>query len=117
MASATMFSSYQRLKHEEDHDQLQIAERLPVKSRLWSSLKRVPIKKRFRVNVKVPSSRKKVKLVRVSFGKLVERLKEGQDHFGHLFAGKYVHSRESYYMFILLTLLDVLGFGTVTFLL
>ncbi|KAE8694384.1 E3 ubiquitin-protein ligase RGLG2-like isoform X1 [Hibiscus syriacus] len=47
-----------------------------------------------RFRVKVPSLkrylRKKVKVARVSFGKLVKRLKESQAHFGDLFAGNYM---------------------------
>ncbi|KAL4352730.1 hypothetical protein GQ457_06G041140 [Hibiscus cannabinus] len=83
MASATKFS-YQRLKHEE--------EEVAGRARPWLRLRRVSVKKRFRV--RVPSLRrllrKKVKLVRVSLGKVVKRLKESQAHFGDLFAGNYM---------------------------
>ncbi|KAK8586941.1 hypothetical protein V6N13_085954 [Hibiscus sabdariffa] len=90
MASTTKFS-YQRLKHEEEeegHGHAEVAGR----ARPWLRLRRVSVKKRFRV--RVPSLRrllrKKVKLVRVSLGKMVKRLKESQAHFGDLFAGNYM---------------------------
>ncbi|KAG8482912.1 hypothetical protein CXB51_024193 [Gossypium anomalum] len=97
MASATKFS-YHRLKHEEEEGHVlevdEIAERLMMmgRPRPCVRLKRVSVKKRFRV--KVPSLRrllrKKVKLVRVSFGKMVKRFKESQAHLGDLFAGNYM---------------------------
>ncbi|XVF16307.1 hypothetical protein REPUB_Repub10bG0020000 [Reevesia pubescens] len=92
MASAAKFS-YQRLRHESNElDADEIAERLIGRSRTWNRLKRVPVRRRFRV--KVPSLkrllRRKVKLVRLSFAKLIKRLKESQAHFGDLFAGNYM---------------------------
>ncbi|XWS30426.1 hypothetical protein CRYUN_Cryun24cG0116600 [Craigia yunnanensis] len=92
MASAAKFS-YQRLRHEGNElDADEMAERLIGRSRTWYRLKRVPVRKRFRL--KVPSLkrflRRKVKLVRLSFAKLMKRLKESQAHFGDLFAGNYM---------------------------
>ncbi|KAE8717125.1 Pentatricopeptide repeat superfamily protein [Hibiscus syriacus] len=85
--------SYQRLKHEEGaHDEHE-ADWFPGRSRPWPRLRSVSVKiKRFRV--KVPSLRRylrrKLRVARVSFGKLVKRLKESQAHFGDLFAGNYM---------------------------
>ncbi|XWS32708.1 hypothetical protein CRYUN_Cryun22dG0013300 [Craigia yunnanensis] len=92
MASAAKFS-YQRLRHESNElDVEEIAERLIGRSRTWYRLKRVPVRRRFRL--KVPSLkrflRRKVKLVRLSFAKLMMRLKESQAHFGDIFAGNYM---------------------------
>ncbi|KAK8710260.1 hypothetical protein V6N13_145594 [Hibiscus sabdariffa] len=90
MASATKFS-YQRLKHEEEEEE-EGHDEVAGRARPWLRLRRVSVKKRFRV--RVPSLRrllkKKVKLVRVSLGKVVKRLKESQAHFGDLFAGNYM---------------------------
>ena len=92
MASAAKFS-YQRLRNEGNElDVDEITERLIGRSRTWYRLKRVSVRRRFRV--KVPSLkrflRRKVKLVRLSFAKLMKRLKESQAHFGDLFAGNYM---------------------------
>ncbi|KAB2011654.1 hypothetical protein ES319_D09G034700v1, partial [Gossypium barbadense] len=83
MASATKFS-YHRLKHEEEEGHVlevdEIAERLMMmgRPRPCVRLKRVSVKKRFRV--KVPSLRR---LLRKKF-------KESQAHLGDLFAGNYM---------------------------
>ncbi|XVF14004.1 hypothetical protein REPUB_Repub09cG0019200 [Reevesia pubescens] len=92
MASAAKFS-YQRLRHEGNElDGDEIAERLVGRSRTWNRLRRVAVRRRFRVKVRSLKRllRKKVKLVRVSFAKLMKRLKESQAHFGDLFAGNYL---------------------------
>ncbi|KAB1211712.1 hypothetical protein CJ030_MR6G022438 [Morella rubra] len=95
MGSFTKFS-YQRLGHEggfDDYDEER--DGLVARSRNWFRFKRVPSRRRFKL--KVPSLgrflRRKVRLlsaVRVSWAGLVKRLKEGQAHFGDLFAGNYV---------------------------
>jgi len=51
----------------------------------------VPSRRRFRL--KVPSLKRKVRLlssVRVSWGRVLKRLKESQAHFGDLFVGNYL---------------------------
>ena len=91
MASAAKFS-YQRLRHEGNElDVDEIAERLIRRSRTWYRLKRVPVKRRFRLKVtSLKRFLRKVKLVRLSVAKLMRRLKESQAHFGDLFAGNYM---------------------------
>ncbi|GMI99118.1 hypothetical protein HRI_003581100 [Hibiscus trionum] len=90
MASATKFSYQRLIKHEEEEDEVEAD--VTGRPRPWLRLRRVSAKKRFRV--RVPSLRrflrKRVKVFRVSFGKLVKRLKESQAHFGDLFAGNYM---------------------------
>ncbi|OMO69229.1 hypothetical protein COLO4_29188 [Corchorus olitorius] len=72
MAAADVKFSYQRLKHEELDADDDIAERLIGKSRSWFKLRRVPVRRRFRL--KIPSLkrilRRKIKLARLSFGKV-----------------------------------------------
>ncbi|XP_022750533.1 uncharacterized protein LOC111299556 isoform X1 [Durio zibethinus] len=92
MASTAKFS-YQRLRHEGNElDVDEIAETLIGRSRAWYRLKKIPVRRRFRL--KVPSLKRflkrKVKLVRLSFAKLMQRLKESKAHFGDLFAGNYM---------------------------
>ncbi|KAL9404156.1 hypothetical protein Peur_001128 [Populus x canadensis] len=87
---------YQKLKHEGFCDEYEERQRFNiVKSRRWYGFGRVHIRKRFRL--KVPSLgrflRRRVKLVsavRLSCAKVLKRLKEGQAHFGDLFAGNYL---------------------------
>jgi hypothetical protein len=87
---------YHKLKHEGFCDEYEERHRFNiVKSRRWYGFRRVHIRKRFRL--KVPSLgrflRRRVKLVsavRLSCAKVLKRLKEGQAHFGDLFAGNYL---------------------------
>ncbi|XP_059452071.1 uncharacterized protein LOC132182756 [Corylus avellana] len=99
MASIPKFS-YQRLGHEggfDDYDEERDDRDGVVRSRnnWYSRSKRAPSRRRFRL--KVPSLRRflrrKVRLlsaVKVSWGRVLKRLKEGQAHFGDLFAGNYL---------------------------
>ncbi|KAK7381054.1 hypothetical protein VNO78_33578 [Psophocarpus tetragonolobus] len=95
MTSMEMVSSsaiklpYQILRHEVEFDD----ERDRVRPKKWCKLKRVPLRRRFRV--KVPSWRRvwMVKKVMVLFAKVRRRFKEGQGHFGDLFAGNYVFTQ------------------------
>lgn len=96
MASASKFS-YQRLRNDagfefyDDEDR----ERVVLRTRSWSRLKRFTIRKKFKI--KVPSLRRflrrKLRLasnVKVAMGRVVKRLKESQNHLGDLFAGNYL---------------------------
>ncbi|QCD97123.1 hypothetical protein DEO72_LG6g1833 [Vigna unguiculata] len=83
---------YQKLRHEKGSDE----ERDRVSEKPWSRFrfKRVPIRRRFRL--KISSLRKLwrrrprlVSSVRVSYAKVLKRFKDGQVHFGDLFAGNY----------------------------
>ncbi|KAK6267274.1 hypothetical protein QUC31_018111 [Theobroma cacao] len=92
MAAAAKFS-YQRLRNGDDElDVDDIGERLTRRSRSFYRLKRIPVRRRFRL--KVPSLKRflrgKIKLVRLSFAKVMKRLKDSQSHFGDLFVGNYV---------------------------
>ncbi|XP_017974268.1 PREDICTED: uncharacterized protein LOC18600869 [Theobroma cacao] len=92
MAAAAKFS-YQRLRNGDDElDVDDIGERLTGRSRSFYRLKRIPVRRRFRL--KVPSLKRflrgKIKLVRLSFAKVMKRLKDSQSHFGDLFVGNYV---------------------------
>lgn len=93
MASASRIP-YQRLKHEDlfgDHEERERLIGRPS-SRSWQRLKRMNQRKRFRL--KIPSLRRflrrKVKLVHAAYAKMLKRFKEGQAHFGDLFAGNYL---------------------------
>ncbi|KAG4938445.1 hypothetical protein AAZX31_16G063700 [Glycine max] len=81
---------YQRLRHEKGWD-----DERERRSRSWFRFRRVPIRRRFRL--KIPSLRrlwrKRARLVssmRISYAKVMKRFKEGQVHFGDLFAGNYL---------------------------
>ncbi|XP_021298940.1 uncharacterized protein LOC110427708 [Herrania umbratica] len=92
MAAAAKFS-YQRLRNEDDElDVDDIRERLTGRSRSCYKLKRIPVRRRFRL--KVPSLKRflrgKIKLGRLSFAKVMKRLKDSQAHFGDLFVGNYM---------------------------
>ncbi|KAK7338629.1 hypothetical protein VNO77_19250 [Canavalia gladiata] len=85
---------YQRLKHENgsDEERDRVSTQRP---RSWFRFRKVPIRRRFRL--KIPSLRrlwrKKARLVstmRVSYAKVMKRFKDGQVHFGDLFAGNYL---------------------------
>lgn len=91
MGSISRFS-YQRLKEEgcfdDDFDD-QIG-RLRLSSTF--RLRRVHVRRRLKV--KIPSLRRflrrKARLVKRAWTKVVKRLKESQSHFGDLFAGNYL---------------------------
>nr|KYP71583.1 hypothetical protein KK1_010848 [Cajanus cajan] len=85
---------YQKLRHEnvsvEERDKVS-----QIRPKSWFRFRRVPIRRRFRL--KIPSLRrlwrKRARLVssmRISYAKVVKRFKEGQVHFGDLFAGNYL---------------------------
>ncbi|KAK7260656.1 hypothetical protein RIF29_26890 [Crotalaria pallida] len=89
MASISKFH-YQKLRSEDE-----IRERVILRPKNWFRLRRIPIRRRFRL--KVSSLRKlwrrKARLVsamRISFAKVMKRFKDGQVHFGDLFAGNYL---------------------------
>ncbi|KAI9120563.1 hypothetical protein K1719_007596 [Acacia pycnantha] len=99
MASAGKFR-YQKLRPETGFDDGEISRERPVvvmgpKSNKWYRFRKIHIKRRFRV--KVPSLRRlwrkkamMVSAMRRSCAKVVRRLKEGQVHFGDIFAGNYL---------------------------
>ncbi|PNY01644.1 hypothetical protein L195_g024945 [Trifolium pratense] len=93
MASFNKFG-YQKLRHEVgyDHDEV---ERVIQRPKNLLRFRRIPMRRRFRL--KIPSLRrlwrKKSKVVssmRISCAKVVKRFKDGQVHFGDLFAGNYL---------------------------
>ncbi|XP_027347806.1 uncharacterized protein LOC113859190 [Abrus precatorius] len=83
---------YQKLRHEFGSDE----ERDRVsKPRSWLRFRRFHIRRRFKL--KIPSLRrlwrKRARLVssmRISCAKVMKRFKDGQVHFGDLFAGNYL---------------------------
>ncbi|KAI4350609.1 hypothetical protein L6164_005054 [Bauhinia variegata] len=92
MSSLGKFA-YHRLKHEIVFDDER--EGMIRRSKNWYRFRRIPIRRRFRL--KVPSLRrfwrKKARVVsamRISCAKVMRRLKEGQGHFGDVFAGNYM---------------------------
>ncbi|EEF35460.1 uncharacterized protein LOC8260357 [Ricinus communis] len=93
MGSAAKFS-YQRLNNEDILGDCEGTERQVARSsRSWQRYRRVHPRKRFRL--KVPSLmrrflRRKVNLVYAAYAKVLKRLKDGQAHFGDLFAGNYL---------------------------
>lgn len=99
MVSAGKFR-YQKLGAETGFDDGDIRRERPVimrqrNSNKWYRFRRIHIRRRFKV--KVPGLRKlwrkKAKMVSAmkrSCAKVMKRLKEGQDHFGDLFAGNYL---------------------------
>ncbi|KAE9588920.1 hypothetical protein Lal_00012522 [Lupinus albus] len=94
MASFRKFS-YQRLKPKSWSDD-ETRERVILRPKNnWFRLRKIPMRRRFRL--KIPSLRKlwrkKFKLVsamRISFAKVMKRFKDGEGHFGDLFAGNYL---------------------------
>ncbi|MFS8032199.1 hypothetical protein Hanom_Chr17g01554781 [Helianthus anomalus] len=97
MAPATGFS-YQRL-HNEGGEQYAYEEELKqainhVKARIRRSSRLNRVRMRPRLKMRIPSlkqlMRRRAKLVMVSMAKVLKRLKEGQSHFGDLFAGNYL---------------------------
>ncbi|XP_028792944.1 uncharacterized protein LOC114748665 [Neltuma alba] len=95
MASAGKFR-YQRLRPSETGVDGEVRERVVVRPKnKWFRFRRIPIRRRFRL--KVPSLRRlwrkkamMVSAMRRSCAKVMKRLKEGQVHFGDLFAGNYL---------------------------
>lgn len=61
-------------------------------SRIWARLRRVPVRRRLRL--RLPGLRRllrrKARMVSSAVRKVARRLKEGQGHFGDLFAGNYL---------------------------
>ncbi|KAK7373281.1 hypothetical protein VNO80_06681 [Phaseolus coccineus] len=84
---------YEKLRHEKEWDDER--DRVSEKRRSRFRFKRVPIRRRFRL--KISSLRKLwrksgrlVSSVRVSYAKVMKRFKDGEVHFGELFAGNYL---------------------------
>ncbi|RDX90784.1 hypothetical protein CR513_27317, partial [Mucuna pruriens] len=84
---------YQRLRHENGSDDER--GRVSQRPRSWFRFRRVPIRRRFRL--KIPSLRRLwrkrarvVSAMRISYAKVMKRFKDGQVHFGDLFAGNYL---------------------------
>ncbi|CAK9180436.1 unnamed protein product [Ilex paraguariensis] len=93
--ASTAKLSYQRLRNEggfDDDDYDYIADRVIGRARSWARFRKVPLRRRFRV--RIPSLRRflrrKARVVVAACSKVVKRLKEGQSHFGDLFAGNYL---------------------------
>ncbi|TKY46486.1 hypothetical protein E2542_SST28527 [Spatholobus suberectus] len=82
---------YQILRHEAVSDDER--ERVILRPKKWCRLRGVPLRRRFRL--KVPSWRRvwMVKKVMLICAKVKRRFKEGQGHFGDLFAGNYVFTQ------------------------
>ncbi|XP_061341873.1 uncharacterized protein LOC133288182 [Gastrolobium bilobum] len=96
IASVSKFR-YQRLRHvsgsEDQRDKVILRPKNWFRFRF--RFRRIPIRRRFRL--KIPSLRrlwrKKARLVsslRISYAKVMKRFKDGQVHFGDLFAGNYL---------------------------
>ncbi|RDX98595.1 hypothetical protein CR513_18459, partial [Mucuna pruriens] len=83
---------YQILRHEAVCDNER--ERVVLRPKKWCRLGGVPVKKK-RFRLKLPSWRRvwMVKKVRLVCAKVKKRFKEGQGHFGDLFAGNYVFTQ------------------------
>ncbi|GAB2286608.1 hypothetical protein Dimus_021003 [Dionaea muscipula] len=106
MASMPKFS-YQRLRHElafydeddtDDHLVHEVhhgrqASRIR-RSGSWSRLNLKRVRVRRRLKIRVPGLKRffkrKARLMRAAWCKMVKRLKESQAHFGDLFAGNYL---------------------------
>ncbi|XP_008230494.1 PREDICTED: uncharacterized protein LOC103329767 [Prunus mume] len=109
-SSSAKLPAYQRLKHDDDQDGLELDDdfdygrvRVLARSRSTSWCKfrfrKVHIRRRRSFKLKVPSLkrllflRRKIRLIsalRASCAKVLQRFKEGQGHFGDLFAGNYL---------------------------
>ncbi|KAK7316148.1 hypothetical protein VNO77_34921 [Canavalia gladiata] len=91
MASTSDFKlPYQMLGLETESDDE--SERVILRPKKWCRFKGVPLRRRFRL--KVPSWRRVwMKKVRCVCAKVKKRFKEGQGHFGDLFAGNYVFTQ------------------------
>ena len=93
MASLGRFS-YQRLRNEGGYDDDDYNKRRVIirRAKSWSRFRRVSFRKRFKL--KIPSlrrfMRRKAREVSLSWARILKRLKEGQSHFGDLFAGNYL---------------------------
>lgn len=89
---------YQKLKPETGFDEDERDRVIIKRSRNWNKFRKFSIRKRLRL--KVPTLRrlwrKKAKLMsamRISCGNVIKRFKEGQAHFGDLFAGNYLFTQ------------------------
>ena len=96
MASLGRFS-YRRLRNEgwidDDDDDYNNKRRVAIRrAKRWSRFRRVSFRNRFKL--KIPSLRRflrrKARAASISWSKVFKRLKEGQSHFGDLFAGNYL---------------------------
>ncbi|OVA17631.1 hypothetical protein BVC80_1837g467 [Macleaya cordata] len=89
--------SYQRLIRDDDEfEEIEIEERGIERKRSWTRFRRVGSNKK-RFKLRIPGLRRllrrKAKLfsaVRVSWSKVLKRLKESKSHMGDLFAGNYL---------------------------
>ena len=83
---------YQILRHEPCSDD-ERDQRVILRPKKWCRPRGVPLRRRFRV--KVPSWRRvwMIKKVMLVCAKVKRRFKEGQGHFGDLFAGNYVFTQ------------------------
>ncbi|KAB2610140.1 hypothetical protein D8674_018172 [Pyrus ussuriensis x Pyrus communis] len=106
-SSSTKLPAYQRLRHDDDLDDEEFdfeKNRVVVRSRTnntttswcrFRSFRRAHIRRKS-FKLKIPSLRRwlflrrKVKVVSALCAKVVRRFKEGQSHFGDLFAGNYL---------------------------
>ncbi|CAJ1947496.1 unnamed protein product [Sphenostylis stenocarpa] len=84
---------YQILRHDEALSDDERDLRVVLRPKKWCRLRGVPLRRRFKV--KVPSWRRvwMVRKVMLVCAKVKRRLKEGQGHFGDLFAGNYVFTQ------------------------
>ncbi|KAM1009318.1 hypothetical protein ACFX2I_044827 [Malus domestica] len=106
-SSSSKLPAYRRLTHEEDLDDDEFdfeTNRVVVRSRRNNSttswcrfrpFRRVHIRRRsFKLRVpslrRLLSLRRKVRVISALCAKVVRRFKEGQSHFGDLFAGNYL---------------------------
>ncbi|KAI4348228.1 hypothetical protein L6164_008976 [Bauhinia variegata] len=85
--------AYHKLKHEVVFDDER--QRVVRRSKNWYRFRRIPIRRKLRLKVAGLRRlwRKKARLVsamRLSYAKVMRRLKEGQGHFGDLFTGNYL---------------------------
>ncbi|XP_027359461.1 uncharacterized protein LOC113868094 [Abrus precatorius] len=80
---------YQMLSLETESDE---ERRVILRPKKWCRFRGVPLRKRFRL--KVPRWRRLwMKKVRLLCAKVKKRFKEGQGHFGDLFAGNYMFTQ------------------------
>ncbi|KAF8408335.1 hypothetical protein HHK36_007484 [Tetracentron sinense] len=95
MASTTKFS-YHRLRNEGWFDEEEEeGEGVIGRRRSWSRLRKVASKKRSKI--RIPGLRRFLRrkarmlsAVRISWGRILKRLKDSQSHMGDLFAGNYM---------------------------
>uniref|UniRef100_A0A7N0UBR1 Uncharacterized protein n=1 Tax=Kalanchoe fedtschenkoi TaxID=63787 RepID=A0A7N0UBR1_KALFE len=101
MAAAAGRFSYHKLKRERDcpptgYEDDRDDQGSALRARAWSRLRRVPVRRRFRVGAlgarvrRYLRSRRVLRSVRASWERVVRRVRDGQAHFGDLFAGNYM---------------------------